>query len=130
MRSSQLNRVQKKMGMVGTTRHFRPHSPPNPLILLTLPARKKKNRPLTAQVGLMQGTTGTSVENDPRLPICCQSIGVRSGLYLDRSGYAGDETNAIGNLLDPDAHRHALGQPHPGEDRVDGGQPLLVGLRI
>ena len=29
-----------------------------------------------------------------------------------------------------DAHRDTLRQPHPGEDRVDVGNPLPVGLRV
>ena len=34
------------------------------------------------------------------------------------------------HLVDMDADRDALGQAHPGEDRVDGRDPLPVGLRV
>ena len=29
-----------------------------------------------------------------------------------------------------DANRDALGQAHPGEDGIDGSNPLIVGLRV
>jgi len=45
MRSSQLNRDQKKMGMVGTTRRFWLLAPPKPLIELSPLSRKKTNPP-------------------------------------------------------------------------------------
>jgi hypothetical protein len=36
----------------------------------------------------------------------------------------------IRDLIDPNALGHPLGGPHPGEDRIDRGKPLLVGLSI
>src|SRR5258708_5674292 len=45
MCSSQLNRDQKKMGMVGTTRRFWLLAPPKPLIELSTLSRKKTNPP-------------------------------------------------------------------------------------
>jgi len=41
-----------------------------------------------------------------------------------------DQPHAIRYLIDVDAHGHALSEAHPGEDRVDRGDALLVGLRI
>src|SRR5260370_30391965 len=40
------------------------------------------------------------------------------------------EDHTLWHLIDVDAHRYALRQAHPGEDRVDVGEPLPVGLRV
>jgi hypothetical protein len=56
--------------------------------------------------------------------------GLRAPVDLNRRGQASDQANAIGDLLDPDVHRHALSQTHPGEDRIHRGKPLLVWLRV
>src|SRR5262249_30520589 len=42
----------------------------------------------------------------------------------------GGENDALGHMIDVDAHRDALGQPHPGEDRVDLRKSSGAGLRI
>jgi hypothetical protein len=34
------------------------------------------------------------------------------------------------HLVDMDAYRNALRQAHPGEDRVDVGEALPIGLRV
>ena len=38
---------------------------------------------------------------------------------LHGARHAGGQYDAFGYLIDMDAHRDALGQPHPGEDRID-----------
>src|SRR5262252_2667075 len=43
---------------------------------------------------------------------------------------AGGENDALGHMIDVDAHGNALGQTHPGEDRVDLRESLRAGLRI
>src|SRR5580692_4640461 len=49
---------------------------------------------------------------------------------LNGGGHPGRKHHALGYLIDVDAHRNALRQTHPGEDRVDLSQPLPVGLRV
>src|SRR5208337_1981336 len=49
---------------------------------------------------------------------------------LDGCGHAGDQANAIGDLIDFDADRHALSEADPGEHRVDVREPLLIGVCI
>src|SRR5215831_9808211 len=56
--------------------------------------------------------------------------GRSGGADLHRCSHPGGEDHPIGHLIDVDAHRNALRQPHPGEDRVNVGKPLPVGLRI
>src|SRR5208337_814535 len=53
-----------------------------------------------------------------------------SRINLDGRSQAGNQTNAIGNLIDFDADRHALSEPDPSEDRVDVRHPLVIGVRI
>ncbi len=48
------------------------------------------------------------------------------GLDLNRGGQAGDELDPLRNLVDVNAHRHALGEAHEGEERIDCGQPAGV----
>jgi hypothetical protein len=43
---------------------------------------------------------------------------VQARLDLHRGGLASDKNYAIRHVVDLDTHRHALCQPHPGEDRV------------
>src|SRR5215831_9753265 len=56
----------------------------------------------------------------------------RSRARLDFHGrcLAGGENDALGYMIDMDPHRDALGQTHPGEDRVDLRESLRAGLRI
>src|SRR3954471_12076223 len=56
----------------------------------------------------------------------------RPGTYIDLhgGGHPRCKHHAFGHRVDMDAHRDTLGQPHPGEDRVDIGDPLPVGLRV
>ena len=49
---------------------------------------------------------------------------------LNRGSHAGREHDTRGHLIDMDANRDALGQSHPGEDGIDGSNPLIVGLRV
>jgi hypothetical protein len=48
---------------------------------------------------------------------------------LNCGGHAGRKDDIGGHLIDMDANRDALGQAYPGEDRIDGSNPLIVGLR-
>src|SRR6202162_3608185 len=49
----------------------------------------------------------------------CRSVrrARRERVDLDRCGHAGDQTDAVRYLIDPDAHRHALGKPYTRDDR-------------
>src|SRR5205823_11505193 len=47
---------------------------------------------------------------------------------LDGGGHAGRKDDARGHRIDMDADWDALCQAHPGEDGVDVGDPLIVGL--
>jgi hypothetical protein len=60
------------------------------------------------------------------------SVGLRAGAIVDLNGgrHPGREDDARRYLLDMYAHRNALGQAHPGEDRVDSSHHLIVGLRV
>ena len=60
------------------------------------------------------------------------SLGLRPGSRIDLhgGGHSRREHHALGHLIDVDAHRDALREAHPGEDRVDGREPLPVGLRV
>jgi hypothetical protein len=49
---------------------------------------------------------------------------------LHRCGQASNKAYAVRHVFNPYAHWHALSQAYPGEDRVDHGKTLLVGLRI
>src|SRR6516225_11634143 len=55
-----------------------------------------------------------------------------SSARLDLNGrcLAGGEHDALGYMVDMDPHGYALGQTHPGEDRVDLRESLRAGLRI
>jgi integrase len=52
------------------------------------------------------------------------------GSNLHGGCHAGDQADAVRYLIDPDAHRHALGKPYPREDRVNVGKPLIVWLCV
>ena len=58
----------------------------------------------------------------------CRGSGSRIDLH--GGGHAGRKHHALGHLIDVDAHRNALRQTHSGEDRIDRGEPLAVGLRV
>src|SRR6476646_9352504 len=49
---------------------------------------------------------------------------------LNRGCHAGRKDDIGGHLIDMDANRDALGQAYPGEDGIDGSNPLTVGLRV
>src|SRR5215813_661151 len=55
-----------------------------------------------------------------------------SSSMLDLNGrcLAGGENDALGHMIDMDTHRDALGQTHPGEDRVDRREALRARFRI
>ena len=50
-----------------------------------------------------------------------------SWIDLDGRGYAGDQANAVAQLIDPDGHRHAPDEPYLGENGIDGGRPCGSG---
>ncbi len=56
--------------------------------------------------------------------------GRHEGFDLHRRGHAGDELDPLRDLIDVDAHRHPLREPHEGEDRVDRSKPGGVGSRV
>src|SRR6266568_6303886 len=66
----------------------------------------------------------------PRLSRTGERGASPSRIDLHRASHAGRQDHAFRHLIDMDAHRDALGQPHPGEDRIDVGQALAVGLGI
>src|SRR6516164_2045385 len=49
---------------------------------------------------------------------------------LHGRGHARREDHTLWNVVDVDAHRDALRQAHPSEDRVDLSQPCPVWLRV
>ena len=49
---------------------------------------------------------------------------------LNRGSHTGRKDDVRRHLVDLDANRNALGEAHPGEDRVNGSDALFVGLRI
>src|ERR1700686_1018555 len=49
---------------------------------------------------------------------------------LNRGGHAGRKDDIGGHLIDVDVNRDALGQTYPGEDGIDGGNALTVGLCV
>ena len=53
-----------------------------------------------------------------------------SGIDLDRGRHSGGKLNAVWNGVNADAHRYALREANPGEDRADRCHSLLVGLGI
>jgi hypothetical protein len=44
--------------------------------------------------------------------------------------HAGHQSDAIRHLINVDAHRDALRETHPGEDRIYRGEPCLIRLRV
>jgi hypothetical protein len=50
-------------------------------------------------------------------------------VYLHGRGHSGD-MHTFWDLIEVDANRNAMGQAHPGEDRVHRSHPLTVGLRV
>src|SRR3954451_1465023 len=56
------------------------------------------------------------------------SVGLRAGAIINLNGgrHPGREDDARRYLVDMDAHRNALRQAHPGEDRVDISHPLIA----
>src|SRR6476469_6580786 len=62
----------------------------------------------------------------------CASLGWRTISIVDLNcgGHAGRKDDIGGHLIDMDANRDALGQAYPGEDGIDGSNPLTVGLRV
>src|SRR5580704_5363774 len=74
---------------------------------------------------------GACIEPELALVGCRDCLSVRrprrERVELDRCGHAGDQPSAFGHLIDSDAHRDALSETHPCEDRVDGSQSGLVG---
>jgi hypothetical protein len=58
------------------------------------------------------------------------SLGTGSIVDLNRGRHAGREDDILRDLIDVDAHRDALGESHPSENGVHGGNPLIVGLCI
>jgi hypothetical protein len=66
--------------------------------------------------------------------VYCRFISRLRGARLDLHGRGRapprHQAHAVGHLIDVEAHRDALRQAYPGEDRVDRGEPLLVGLGV
>src|SRR6516165_7831583 len=56
----------------------------------------------------------------------------RGGARIDLHGrrHPGGQDDALGHLIDMNTDRDALRQAHPGEDRVDIGETLPVGLCV
>src|ERR1700722_3702793 len=49
---------------------------------------------------------------------------------LHRGGHPGHESEALRHLVDVDTHRNPLREPHPGEDRINRGDPLSIRLCV
>src|SRR5712692_8156810 len=72
----------------------------------------------------------SGIWNSPRLSRTAKRGSSPSRIDLHGASHAGRQYHAFRHLIDVDAHRNALGQPHPGEDRIDVGKALAVGLGI
>src|SRR6266480_702158 len=59
-----------------------------------------------------------------------QDNGSSRRIDLNRRRHSGCQDNALGHVIDMDANRDPLRQPHPGEDWVDRGDPLSVWLCV
>jgi hypothetical protein len=70
--------------------------------------------------------SGVSVIGAPAAASLRQRAGARIDLHS--RGHACCERHVLRHLIDVDAHRDALRQTHPGEDRVDVGKPFSIGL--
>ena len=49
---------------------------------------------------------------------------------MHRGGHPRRENYARRHMIDLDANWNPLRQPHPGEDRIDVGKALPIGLRV
>jgi hypothetical protein len=60
------------------------------------------------------------------------SLDYRARSIIDLNGgrHARRENDVGRHLIDMDADWDTLSQAHPGEDRIDGSDPLIVGLGI
>src|ERR1700761_8262380 len=58
------------------------------------------------------------------------SFVLTSIVYLNGGRHAGRKDNIGGHLIDMDTNRDALGQAYPGEDGINGSNPLTVGLCV
>src|SRR5260370_19135384 len=54
----------------------------------------------------------------------------RFWIDLHGSRHASHQSDVIGHLIDMNAYRHPLRQPHPGEDRIPRSEPRLIRLRV
>src|SRR5262249_46978175 len=91
-------------------------------ILKSRKIRVNRFGPVALPHGLVRSPTGVRLRLTPRRP---------SSMFDFHGGcLAGGENDALGHVIDVDAHRDALGQTHPGEDRVDLRESLWAGLRI
>src|SRR5262249_11721029 len=53
-----------------------------------------------------------------------------ASIDLNRSRHASRQDYVRWDIVQMDADRYALGQPHPGEDRIYGSNAPIVGLRV
>ena len=54
----------------------------------------------------------------------------RTFLYLHSGRLTRDKAQTIRDMVNLESHRHALREPYPGENRIDGGETLRVRLRV
>src|SRR6266853_1159388 len=93
------------------------------LATAAIPALPIRNRRRQGEGGADSFIATASV----RTLLCeCPSGSFRSPHWLRidlyGGGQSGREDDALRHLIDMDAHRNALCQAHPGEDRVDRGE--------
>src|SRR5262245_15704004 len=58
------------------------------------------------------------------------SLGRGSIIDLNGGRHAGRENDILRDLIDVDAHRNALSETYPGEDRIDTRESLLIRLSV
>jgi hypothetical protein len=63
-------------------------------------------------------------------PAPMSAVGARPIINLDGGGHSGRQHDTWWHHIDMHAHRYALREAHPREDRVDGRDALIVGLRV
>ena len=79
---------------------------------------KERHATLARSAAVMSSARCSSTSSEDRLSISTVAV------------MPADKDDPRRHLIDMDADRYALGQAHPGEDRVDGSDPLTVGLRV
>src|SRR6266446_5910900 len=121
--------ANNRFSSTGAMAVHRPTAPSCNVVSILIGVTAFKARCLALIDDIPRGTLAFSPEGGP---VTAGSLGWRPRPRIDlhSSRHPGCEDHTLRHLIDVDAHRNALRQAHPGEDRVDRGEPLPVGLRV